>query len=98
MICQDRISCGPDEGECVDQHECNPGVTGSTMWDSDALVGARVSVDVGRWAGRVGTVMQVYWSWTSPQPQAYPVVVLDAKGRARQRKVRVLAVTVLDED
>lgn len=58
------------------------------------IVGDRVRVLSGRWAGRVGTYVGEH---TNPggvrqQGQSYPIVDLDAAGRAPARRVRVLAV------
>lgn len=49
----------------------------------------------GRWAGRVGVLDGYHRNGGrtgGQQPQEYPVVKLDAQGRARARTVRVLTV------
>lgn len=57
-------------------------------------IGARVVVLAGRWRGRTGTLVGYH---TNPgglrqQSQDYPVIDLDATGRAAARRVRVLTV------
>ena len=57
-------------------------------------VGARVTIPYGRWAGRTGTVAGIHRNpgGTIQRSQGYPVVDLDPAGRAKARRVRVLAV------
>lgn len=61
----------------------------------------RVRVRHGRWAGREGTLTGYHVNPGSPggqQGQTYPVVALDARGRAKARTVRVLAVETIETD
>lgn len=61
-------------------------------------VGDRVRVVSGRWAGRTGVLIGYHYNPGNPggqQGQVYPVVRLDARGRAKAREVRVLAVAPL---
>lgn len=60
----------------------------------------QVRVDHGRWKGRTGYVIGHHTNPGSPggqQGQTYPIVALQARGRAKARTVRVLSVTPTKE-
>lgn len=62
------------------------------------MMGDTVTVDYGRWQGRVGTLVRYDLNpgGMKQQSQSYPVVDLAAAGRARARRVRVLSVTPMN--
>lgn len=60
-------------------------------------VGDRVEVICGRWRGRVGVVVRMSLV-PSGQLRVYPIVQLDARGRAAAREVRVTDGSLARED